>query len=220
MQISNGLTRTYLQINIENYVAIQHPCVLSTPEKPRSGCIMFIKNYLMKYVEGVDKNYNDAIIVYMCHNLVICGFYIPPINSKYFGDQFDIIETYSVCNKENTSNVIVCGDLNSRMGSLNGLNGHLYQENPDSEVNQHGRRLLDICKSNNLLPLNMLIINDSNKFPGGFTFNRGNLKSQNDWIIISKNFLEHVTDFKLISSLSNISDHIPIQTKVTFIYRN
>ena len=76
-----------------------YPCVFRTPEKPRGGCIMFVKDHLMKFVEGVDKNFNDSITIYMSQNIVLCGFYIPPINSKYFDKHFDVMETYTVYNK-------------------------------------------------------------------------------------------------------------------------
>ena len=46
--------------------------------------------------------------------------------------------------------------------------------------------LLEICKANRLLPLNMLKKDTSTEFPGDFTYRRGNLKSQNDWVLISR----------------------------------
>ena len=199
-----------MKYDIEDYVAFQHPCIYSTPERPRGGCIMFIKKHLVKFVEGVDKNFNDAVIVYMSGNIIICGFYIPPRDSKYYDDNFDTLETLSVYDRENPRNIIICGDLNSRMGTLGKLNSQVYQDNTDTEVNQHGRRLLQICKSNKLIPLNMLE-KDERNFRGGFTFCRGNLKSQNDWMIVSKDFVQHVTNFNFIDSLSNVSDHLPIK---------
>ena len=63
-----------MEIKMENYISFQHPCVFSTPEKPRGGCIMFVKDHLMKFVEDVDKNFNDSITIYMSQNIVLCGF--------------------------------------------------------------------------------------------------------------------------------------------------
>ena len=83
------------------------------------------------------------------------------------------LETLSTCEKENPKKIIVCDDLNSRIGIVTQLNGYPYQENSDINVNQHGRRLLEICESNQLIPLNNLM-KDSIEFPGGFTFQRGN----------------------------------------------
>ena len=83
----------------------------------------------------------------------------------------------------------------------------------DPDVNQHGRKLLEICRSNKLIPLNMLIYNSCN-YDGGFTFKRGILKSQNDWFLCSKNFIHNVKQFRLIATLSNITDHVPIQVKI------
>ena len=58
-----------------------------------------------------------------------------------------------------------------------------------------------------------MLINGTTKFHDSFTFKRGNLKSQNDWIIVSKNVLQNTTDFNLVSDLSDISDQLPLQSK-------
>ena len=159
-----------MEITIDNYIPIQHPCIYSTVEKPRGGCIIFIKENLMKFVENIEKKFNDCIIVYMCHNIMLCCFYIPPANSNYFAEHFDIIEAFSSNEKETPKNIIICGDLNSRIGSVGKLNDYFYQENPNVIVNQHGRKLLEICKNNNLLPLNNM-----NNFSGDFTHKKRKL---------------------------------------------
>ena len=200
-----------MEIKIDGYDAIQHPCTLSSSEYPRGGCIMFIKNSLTKYVEGIDKKYNDTIIVHMSFNLIICGMYIPPISSKYFGDHFDILDVYSSAKKQ----VVLCGDFNARVGNLEELNGLTYSNNPDTEINEHGKSLVDLCKSNNMIPLNMLKVGNK-AFVGGYTFSRGNHKSQLDWIITSKNCLENVVNFEIVQYLSGISDHAPVCTKLVF----
>ena len=144
-----------MAIEIDGFSSIQHPCMYSTQEHPRGGCIMFIKKHLMKFVKGFDLNFNDSIIVYMFQNLIICGIYIPPDNSKYFDDQFDTLDIFTD-KAESTKDTIVCGDLNSRTGSIVKLNGYCYDENVDVNINQNGRRLLELCKSNEMVPLNML----------------------------------------------------------------
>ena len=201
-----------MHLELDNYTAIQHPCMLSSVDKPRGGCVMFIKHHLMKYVQGVDKNFHDAILLYLTGNIIIAGFYIPPDNSKYYEDQFDILENISVFDIENPRNIIVCGDLNARMGTIKELNGNSYQSNPDEYVNSHGHKLLEICKTNNLVPLNMLI-KDKQKFDTGFTYSKGSCKSQNDWIMVSENYMQNIQRFNIVSELSKISDHIPIMMK-------
>ena len=73
---------------------------------------------------------------------------------------------------------------------------------------------------------NMLIKNHRN-FLGGFSYKRENLKSQNNWIIVSERFIDLVTDFKMLDSLSNLSSYTcpvvyikshrtPIQAKIEF----
>ena len=202
-----------MDLEIENYTAIQNQCKISSVDKPRGGCVMFIKNNMMKYVESYDKNFNDAIIVYLSTNIVICGVYVPPDNSKYFENQMDILETLSVYDAENTRKVIICGDLNARTGTLSNLHGYQYQTNPDTISNQHGRTLIDICQSNQLVPLNMLIHGETH-FRTGFTYHKGNSKSQNDWIIVSKNVVQHVKEFDFLDLLDSISDHVPITVRI------
>ena len=107
---------------------------------------MFIKNKLMNHVEGVDKKFNDTVVVYMSSNIAVYGSYIAPRNSKYFDDQFDILDTHTVNSKEDGRKWIICGDLNSRMGCLTELNGFTYTDNIDTEINQHGRQLLNIMQ--------------------------------------------------------------------------
>lgn len=200
-----------MHIELDNYVSIQHPCTLSTKEHPRGGCIMFIKKNLMKFVKGFDKNFKDAIIVYMCQDVVVCGIYIPPDNSKYFDNQFDTLDVFT--DQEGPArSTIVCGDLNSRTGSIGHLNGYDYEENVDAGENQNGRKLLELCRFNNIIPLNMLKYEKDKTFFGGFTYKKGDRKSQNDWILVSKCVVENVKEFSLVETLSNISDHTPVQT--------
>ena len=176
---------------------------------------MFIKNNLMNYVEGVEKKFNDTVIVYMSSNIAVYGTYIAPRNSTYFDDQFDILDTHTVNSKEDGRKWIICGDLNSRMGCLKELNGFAYTDNIDTEINQHGRQLLNICRENRLVPLNMLK-HGRTQFPSDFTFKKGNVKSQNDWILVSKNTIKNVSNFCLVGELADISDHTPVAAELSF----
>ena len=204
---------TEMSIEMDGYISIQHPCIYSSQEHPRGGCIMFIKKHLMKFVKGIDKNFNDSIIVYMFQNLIVCGIYIPPDNSEYFTNQFDTLDIFTD-KLESTKDTIVCGDLNSRTGSIGTLNGFKYNENVDVNINQNGRRLLELCNSNDVVPLNMLRYNENKSFPGGYTFHKGERMSQNDWMLVSKSIAGNVEEFGLMNSLSGISDHTPLQTTI------
>ena len=46
---------TEMSIEMDGYISIQHPCIYSSQEHPRGGCIMFVKKHLMKFVKGIDK---------------------------------------------------------------------------------------------------------------------------------------------------------------------
>ncbi len=74
--------------------------------------------------------------------------------------------------------------------------------------------MLELCRSNNVVPLNMLIYDKGKSFPGGYTFHKGGRMSQNDWIMVSKCLVEKVKKFSLVDSLAGISDHTPIQTSI------
>ena len=94
------------------------------------------------------------------------------------------------------------------------LNGYCYDENVDVNINQNGRRLLELCKSNEMVQLNMLKYEKNKSFSGGFTFQKGDRMSQNDWILASKSIVGNVKEFCLVDSLSDISDHTPVQTTI------
>ena len=55
---------------------------------------------------------------------------------------------------------------------------------------------------------------EETNFRTGFTYHKGNCKSQNDWIIVSKNAVELVKEFDFLDSLYGISDHIPLTVKI------
>ena len=150
----------------------------------------------------------------MQNNIVICGCYIPPDDNKYYDNHFVKLETIIIATAEKEGSIAVCGDFNSRIGSIRQLNDFTYEKNPNKITNKHGKRLLEICQDHNLLFLNHLQT-ETRSFPSGFTSRRNNLKSQNDWIIISKKLVDNVTNFELKTEYI-LTDHTPIAAEIVF----
>ena len=111
----------------------------------------------MKYVLNVDKNFNDTIIVSL-DNLKICGIYIPPRDSPYFDDQFQILNSITENAKQFKEELLIIGDMNARIGEHRSLCGMTYSTNCDKTTNSHGSKLLEIIKNQRVLPLNNLKI--------------------------------------------------------------
>ena len=197
-------------IDLPGYHKIHNPCRLSK-DVPRGGCVMFVRNELATFLKASDISFNDAITLYLSNGCIISGIYIPPCSSPYFKDHIDFLETTLLCAEENGNSLIICGDLNSRMGNLDNLNDYRYCENADTEINQHGKEILRIVKSRSATPLNMLNINGKH-FDGGITFRRGEAASQNDWFICNEQFLPFTRSLDLHRDV-NMSDHIPISTE-------
>ena len=107
-----------------------------------------------------------------------CGLYIPPYNSHYFKDElFEELEN-DIALFSCHGSILLMGDFNSRTGKYT---DSICQEgsnvipnersdlslNPsklnsfDNEINNHGKRLLELCKSADLRILNGRVSGDS-----------------------------------------------------------
>ena len=172
---------------------------------------MFVRDELLKFLKASDISFNDAITLYLSNGYIISGIYIPPYSSPYFKDHIDYLETTVLCAEENENGLIICGDLNSRLGNISNLNDYDYRENPDTETNQHGNEMLRIARSRCVIPLNLLNINGKN-FDGGLTFRRGEAASQNDWFMCNELFLPAARMVHLHRDVE-MSDHIPISAE-------
>ena len=78
----------------------------------------------------------------------------------------------------------------------------------DNELNSHGKRLLEICKSADLRILNGRVSGDS---LGRVTFHGKNGVSVVDYAVCDQDLLSHVANFVVKDPL-HLSDHSPITT--------
>ena len=141
-------------------------------------------------------------------DIYICSVYIPPVNSKHFGqnenDPYDDLQS-ELMHYSKLGRIMLMGDFNARKGllsdslggSINDLqfltNSTDLNSNPDSEtftklhsldqsVNRYGRSLVNLCISNKLSILNGRVKGD---LLGKFTCYKPNGASVVDYAILS-----------------------------------
>ena len=111
-------------------------------------------------------------------DIFVCGIYIPPYNSNYFNPElFEDLEK-DIEHFSSRGSILLVGDFNSRTGKyldvVSNEGNHMIandqsefslrsiQRNSfDNEINNHGKRLLEICRSADLRILNGRVNGDS-----------------------------------------------------------
>ena len=186
-------------------------------EELRGGVAVLIKNYLFNtYVYDIDE-LRDQVWFRLHHlpDLLFGAIYVPPHDSPYFSH---ISFAYIQEKKYNNPgvNLLLIGDLNARIGSLDSFHGHgcRYSFNPDEIVNNHGRIILDLSESLDLKPLNHLRWG-SMEAGGGRTYRQGvEWKSQIDWAFCSKEFIPSISNFYIGYNFNFPSNHAPIVVEI------
>lgn len=102
------------------------------------------------------------------------------------------------------------GDLNARCGTPS--NTYQYACNPDKITNSNGSKLLSMCTDNDLVVVNGLNHNGIHH-DSDFTYFRGELRSQNDWLIT--NTVDTVALFKILPKMV-VSDHSPCAITIKY----
>ena len=181
-------------------------------KKPRGGISCFIKHEFVQYVEEVQRDDEDSVVVVWRGGNRTFGSYIPPDNSPYFDPtQFcHLANNFTPIDSEYV--VVGGGDINARIGNKR-LNlpctGSSYNHNIDEVINSHGREIRKLCRAYNCYVINNLVFG-SQQFQSNYTFHRGESKSQNDIILANKCGLNSVKNFLLHEIGWNPSDHTPV----------
>ena len=149
-------------------------------------------------------------------NFRFCAAYIAPSDSPYYSPQ-DLATLHEYAISQN-DNVVIMGDLNSRIPHLDQLsdavNNVRYSKNVDTVSNTNGKRLTEICVTSGLKPVNHLIYRDK-VFDGNFTFKqKQNWISQIDWVVMSCRALPHLQEFKVLNALSLPTNHAPLSVEL------
>ena len=180
----------------------------------RWGLSCFISHNILSYINNVNCDLENHIIITLKHNHRIFGSYIPPADSIYYLEEYFYNIINFILSINSASSFIGGGDLNSRLGnSIKSPSKYKYRENPDTVMNSHGRFLVDLCKSCKCFVLNNLTC-DNRIFDGKFTFCKGGRKSQNDICISNSSGLENIKSFNIHDLSFNFSDHSAISCDV------
>ena len=99
--------------------------------------------------------------------------------------------------------IFIIGDLNSRC-STPATTTYTYLQNPDRVINSYGRKLLQLCKNNDMVLVNGLMLG-SKYFDSNFTFHRGKVRSQNDWCL--SNSVECIREFRILSKQNYVRSY-------------
>ena len=139
-------------------------------------------------------------------NFIFAAVYIPPSNSIYF-DNICFENLNLIYNKFKSYRLYIMGDLNSRVGKVESNNPkYKYVDNPDTVINENGRKLLAwLYNHNDMFLLNGLCV-DGVVCDSKFTFHRGTNKSQIDFVI--SNNIDNIS-FD-IHRKQIYSDHCPV----------
>ena len=159
----------------------------------------------------------------------ICAVYIPPESSPYFKDDiFDDIGNDNNNFENLQTPIMLCGDFNSRTEKLLDYvpekgDEHLKnnvkvttqivsnRKTSDSEINNHGKKLINLCKENSLRIINGRCLGDSF---GQCTFFRQRAKSLIDYTVISDFFFDKISGL-IIKPLTHFSDHCQVVTNIS-----
>ena len=106
---------------------------------------------------------------------------------------------------ENT--VLIDNDDDITPDFINSLGHSASRRSQDKDVNDFGRKLIDLCQASNLVILNGRVGDDKNE--GKYTFFNHRGKSIVDYCLVDKQLLYHCTNFH-VENFNIFSDHAPI----------
>ena len=213
--------------------------------KGSGGVGLFINERLLQIfnVEIISKSVDGVLAIlftciYNSLQFIVISCYLPPENSvwgrdaeQFYSALLHIIFTVHV------ENIIICGDLNSRIGNLNDVvfnpENLPKREFIDHHINQHGRSLIEFLHGAGFCVINGRINPEINSFACMTSRD----SSCVDYIIVPqhlfalfKNFniitcneiIEDYNLFHLVSDRSKIPDHcvLCINLNITCLYNS
>ncbi|CAC5405576.1 unnamed protein product [Mytilus coruscus] len=178
--------------------------------KASGGVGLLIKNWIFKEYEyeTIDIT-RDGVICGKFQskstdfNFIVFSCYLPPKNSVWGRDSQGyfahiLSDIYEQCD---TDAIFLCGDFNSRIGSLKDYSD--FDELPlrlslDKTVNQHGNTFLEFLNESKMCVLNGRFDQDKDNF----TFISGRGKSVVDYICVPQDYLDQCISFETITTRS------------------
>ena len=175
--------------------------------KPRGGVAVYKNNKTAINIKIISLDFRDCVVFETVDtNFVVVAMYIPPYNTAYYKDDYFHTIRIILDTLGSSRDIYIIGDLNSRIDNIIPHKGYDYKENPDKELNQHGRNLRRILVDHDNLHIVNGLIYKNRSFDSKFTFYRGNKMSQNDLCLT--NNIENIRSFIILPKLIQ-SDHCP-----------
>ena len=177
------------------------------------GVGMFIKHDLYNSfdISIVDRSYDGILGVKFAHKVskyefIVFSCYLPPQNSTWGRDAVSFYShLLSQIYVNSDCDVIISGDLNSRIGSLQDtvpeIDNVINRIVLDKTYNQHGQCLIDFLHESKLCTVNGRISNDKDDY----TFIAGRGLSVVDYFLIQHDMLKSCNSFS-VKACSDIID--------------
>lgn len=174
---------------------------------------------------------NKHFYTNMPHDIYIAVAYARPNTFRLDNNFYTILE-HEISKYSTRGKIILLGDLNARIGEKDDFSVEYItaniplpqsysfdkpspRKNQDNTVNACGRQLLELCKVSGLRILNGRTAGDS---LGCFTCYRAAGKSTVDYIIADQLLMPYIHYFQ-VDSITDISDHCLIETRLMFTLR-
>ena len=194
------------------------------------GIILLAKKKFEKFLSITKKSKNflwckiSKEILNNENDLFLCGVYIPPEKSAYFEKEiFDELEE-DIAFYSSKGNVMILGDFNARTDTcndfiskdgnqfINDTSENCFQTKQrlsfDHQINNHGKQLINVCKSSDIRILNGRTKGDS---LGRATFHGTNGISVVDYVICDQELFQK-TNYFIVKPPTYLSDHSQIVT--------
>ena len=196
------------------------PIMAKSCNPRRGGLAVLVKRHVYPDIYYVDDSVNDQLWFSLSSipGVRFCGAYITPSSSTYFSEA-DIANLQAKTIEDDTQFVIV-GDLNSRLGAkvndLINIYDKLCYHPIDLGGNDNGKKVLRICKDNNLMVINNLQT-EARNFTSALTYRVGKKwKSELDICIVSKDLIPTVSHFQVNQDTMFPSNHAPVSVCFNF----
>lgn len=239
-------SKTQYNLDIEGYKCLHiFGNKSSNTKKGRfsGGISLYYRDQFTDKIKIIEQNQTGILWIKILRDVFefnedvyMCNIYIPPVNSKLRNAaDFDIYEQLEqgIIAYKTLGKIFITGDFNSRTSNATDLldfDKYLDEENDfsnfsdlqirdrvnkDHVLDTSGRRLLLLCQTSNLILANGRVLGDSNS--GEFTYCSHNGLSAVDYLLLSPNDVQYLTDFKVLE-FNEFSDHAPIY--FTFKFRS
>ena len=200
--------------------------------RPSGGLVLLVKKSLKEVVEIIETGISHVLSIKIkkeflgtTQDLLYINTYVHPVGSVFYSNKdyqntLDEIEQFILDQSEdkNEMDIILGGDLNARVGDWSYQEdiaedgndeddeGKTYSRNTqDQTINNHGKKLIEICTMFSLTPLGGL---KEKSFDSKFTFNGHRGSSHIDHFAVSTTLLDRIPSFQILDRIE--SSHLPI----------